>query len=94
MKPGRVATACKPRVRRFAATFALLLASPLALAQPVEWTAAERARIAAHGPWPPPAAFSRDPGNRVSGDAAAIAFGQRLFFDGRLSAPRTISCAF
>jgi cytochrome c peroxidase len=79
------------RARRVAAAVALLLAGA-ALAQPVEWTAAERTRIAAHGPWPP--APTRDPGNRVSGQPAAIAFGQRLFFDGRLSAPRTISCAF
>jgi cytochrome c peroxidase len=94
MKPVRFAGVCMRRARRVAAALLLVTSSPLALAQPVEWTAAERARIAAHGPWPPPAALSRDPGNRVSGDAAAIAFGQRLFFDGRLSAPRTISCAF
>jgi cytochrome c peroxidase len=94
MKPGRVGGLCWRGSRRVVTTLLLLLASALVLAQPVEWTAAERARIAAHGPWPPPALSSRDPGNRVSGNAAAIAFGQRLFFDGRLSAPRTISCAF
>jgi cytochrome c peroxidase len=74
------------------AAIALAAAVVETAAQPVEWTAAERARIAAHGPWPP--AATRDPGNRVSGQPAAIAFGARLFFDGRLSATRTISCAF
>jgi len=44
-----------------------------------------------HGPWPPP--LPRDPSNRVSGDPAAIALGQRLFFDGRLSAGGAVACA-
>lgn len=47
--------------------------------------------IVRHGPWPPPA--QRDPSNRVSGRPAAIAFGRQLFFDARLSAPGTVSCA-
>ena len=46
--------------------------------------------ILQHGPWPPPA--SRDPSNRVSGNAGAIAFGEKLFFDQRLSAKGSISC--
>lgn len=79
-------------VRAGVAALALLVAAAGAAAQPLDWTAAERARIAAHGPWPP--SPKRDPSNRVSGQPAAIAFGQRLFFDGRLSAPRTVSCAF
>jgi cytochrome c peroxidase len=58
---------------------------------PLDWTAAERARIAAHGPWPPSPRPDRS--NRVSGQSAAIAFGQRLFFDGRLSAGATVTCA-
>ena len=72
------------------AGLAVFVSAPAA--QPIEWTTAERARIAAHGPWPPP--VTRDPSNRVSGHAEAIAFGQRLFFDGRLSATRVVSCAF
>jgi len=57
----------------------------------LDFSAAERERILAHGPWPPPAA--RDPANRVDGHRAAIEFGARLFFDPRLSAGGDISCA-
>ena len=48
-------------------------------------------RVLQHGPWPPP--VSRDPSNRASGDARAVALGQRLFFDPRLSANGAIACA-
>jgi cytochrome c peroxidase len=48
-------------------------------------------RLTAHGPWPRPPA--RDPSNAVSGNAAAIAFGHRLFFDPRLSANGAVACA-
>jgi cytochrome c peroxidase len=51
----------------------------------------EAARIVQHGPWPPPPRL--DPSNRVSGKPAAIDLGRRLFFDARLSASGTISCA-
>ncbi|WP_310451143.1 cytochrome c peroxidase [Sulfuritalea sp.] len=54
-------------------------------------TAAELGRIAAHGPWPLP--WTVDPGNRVSGNAAAIRLGHDLFFDPRLSANRRVACA-
>lgn len=70
------------------AVFALTSASAFT---PVEFNAAERAAIARHGPWPP--AITRDPGNRLSGKPAAIAFGERLFFDPGLSADGTRSCA-
>jgi len=56
----------------------------------VQFDAGEIARIAAHGPWPPP--FERDPTNRVSGMPAAIAFGRRLFFEPRFSPNGYISC--
>ena len=46
--------------------------------------------ILAHGPWPP--RWHDDPSNRVSGRAAAIAFGGRLFRDPRLSRNGTIAC--
>jgi cytochrome c peroxidase len=51
----------------------------------------ERARIAAHGPWPLPAQV--DPSNRVSGHPAAAALGERLFASPSLSGPGSVSCA-
>jgi cytochrome c peroxidase len=56
-----------------------------------DFTEAELGRIAAHGPWPLP--WTADPGNRVSGNAAAIRLGHALFFDPRLSANRRVACA-
>ena len=53
--------------------------------------AEERARIIAHGPWPP--AARHDATNRVSGTAEAIAFGERLFFDPGLSGTGSVLCA-
>ncbi|MFT2543425.1 cytochrome c peroxidase, partial [Escherichia coli] len=47
--------------------------------------------ILLHGPWPPEA--TPDPSNRASGDPAAIALGQRLFFDVRLSRDLDRACA-
>ena len=52
---------------------------------------AEIRRISAMGPWPPPPI--RDPSNRLSGNAAAIALGEKLFFDPRLSSDSSMSCA-
>lgn len=69
-----------------------LLAGATAIAQPVlNFAPAEVRRIRQHGPWPAPVA--RDPSNRVSGDARAVALGRRLFFEPRLSATGTIACA-
>jgi cytochrome c peroxidase len=51
----------------------------------------EIGRILAHGRWPQRS--QRDPSNRVSGEPAAIALGQRLFFDPGLSANGAMSCA-
>ncbi len=51
----------------------------------------ERARILAHGPWPPKP--RRDPSNRVSGRPEAIALGERLFFEPRLSGTGSVLCA-
>ncbi|MDE0274862.1 MAG: cytochrome-c peroxidase, partial [Defluviicoccus sp.] len=64
------------------------LAAP---APALDFTAEEVRRILRHGPWPP--ASPPDPGNRVSGAPAAIAFGRALFFDPRLSVSGTVSCA-
>lgn len=57
----------------------------------LDFSAQEIARIQQHGPWPLPP--GRDPGNRLSGQAAAIALGQQLFFDRRLSPDGRLSCA-
>jgi cytochrome c peroxidase len=51
----------------------------------------EKRKILAHGPWPP--AARRDPSNRVSGNPAAIALGERLFFEPRLSGTGSVLCA-
>ena len=51
----------------------------------------ELKRLLQHGPWP--VAPSRDPSNAVSGNPAAIALGQRLFFDPRLSINGAVACA-
>jgi cytochrome c peroxidase len=48
-------------------------------------------RILVFGPWPP--AVPRDVSNRVSGSPQAIAFGQQLFNDKRLSREGQRSCA-
>jgi len=55
------------------------------------FTADEVAQILQHGPWPPRQA--PDASNRVAASARAAAFGQRLFFDTRLSNSGTLSCA-
>jgi len=51
----------------------------------------EVAAILQHGPWPPPA--TRDASNRVSGRREAAQFGERLFFDPRLSTDSKVACA-
>jgi cytochrome c peroxidase len=57
----------------------------------VNFDAAERAAILAHGPWPPER--MPDPSNRFSGNKEAISFGRQLFFDKRLSLDGQRSCA-
>ena len=68
---------------------ALVGAAP-ALAGVIDFTAEERARIVAHGPWPPPR--SADAGNGVDGRPEAIALGRRLFIDERLAASEKLAC--
>ncbi|MEP7282560.1 MAG: cytochrome c peroxidase [Rubrivivax sp.] len=70
---------------------AALIAAAPARAGLLEFSPAERARIEAHGPWPP--VREADPGNRVDGHADAIEFGRRLFADRRLSASGRLACA-
>lgn len=57
----------------------------------LDFSTEERQAIAAHGPWPPPAAI--DPSNRRQRDANVVALGRRLFFDPGLSASGQVSCA-
>jgi cytochrome c peroxidase len=59
--------------------------------QTTQFSPAEIRRIVSHGPWPVPT--RNDPGNRVSGNADAIALGEVLFFDTRLSGNGQVSCA-
>lgn len=47
--------------------------------------------ILAHGPWPMP--FKPDPGNRVSGQPAAIELGRQLFNERGLSADARMACS-
>ena len=72
---------------RRALLFLLALLAPAALA----FTEAEKRAIAARSPWPP--AFAPDPSNRASGQPEAIALGERLFFERRLSANGAHSCS-
>ena len=57
----------------------------------VNFTAADRAAILLHGPWP--VKTRPDPSNRYSGNPAAIRYGKRLFFSRALSKGRQLSCA-
>jgi cytochrome c peroxidase len=84
----------RPRLSALALAAALLLPwrgdaqAPLEVL--LDFSEDERRVILQHGPWPPPPA--RDPSNRVSGSPEAIAFGEKLFFDPRVSG-RNVSCA-
>jgi cytochrome c peroxidase len=60
------------------------------LAQAVEFTDTERARVLQLSPLPPP---PPDPTNAWADDADAARLGQRLFYDARLSVDGTVSCA-
>jgi len=82
----RIATTALLAWLLVAATLAQALAGEL-----LRFDADERMRILAHGPWPPPA--PRDPSNRVSGQPAAIAFGEVLFHSARLSTVGGLRCA-
>ncbi|MFN7427242.1 MAG: cytochrome-c peroxidase [bacterium] len=66
-------------------------AASATLAARTTFTPDEVAQILQHGPWPPRRV--PDASNRVAASARAAAFGQRLFFDTRLSSSGTISCA-
>jgi cytochrome c peroxidase len=71
---------------------ALLLLGAVFCAQAQNgFTESEVRAVLRHGPWPPP--LKADPSNRLSGQADAIAFGRRLFFEPRLSGPGSVLCA-
>ena len=75
-----------------AAWAALILATASAAnGASASFTEAEVRTILSHGPWPAP--WTRDPSNRVSGNAQAIELGERLFFDRRLSGNGEFSCS-
>lgn len=80
-------------MRRTLALCLLCLAAVVSLTQagPPQLSATERRAILSHGPWPPP--LGRDPRNPVSGKVEAIAFGERLFFEPRLSGTGSVLCA-
>jgi cytochrome c peroxidase len=69
---------------------ALLVSRAAAAEDPPAFSESEIRAILAHGPWPVP--LRNDPSNRVSGKREAIEFGERLFFDQRLSAAGKFSC--
>ena len=56
----------------------------LALSARAQFSAQETARLLTHGPWPP---------QHVSQKAEAIALGERLFYDPRLSGTGSVLCA-
>ena len=65
--------------------------APDAQAQRLDFSPTEVRAILSHGPWPAP--WAGDPTNRGSGNAQAIALGELLFFDPRLSPSRKVLCA-
>ena len=67
------------------------LVSAFLLSDSIQFKPDEIARILQHGPWPPPRI--RDASNRVSGKPEAIAFGEKLFFEPRLSGTGSVLCA-
>jgi len=70
---------------------ACILTATLATGATAEpFTESETRAILGHGPWPRPVAT--DPSNQASGHREAIALGERLFFDQRLSPSGSFSC--
>ncbi len=63
----------------------------IAQGNPLGLNAEEIRLILRHGPWPAP--WTRDASNRVSGKVEAVAYGEQLFFELRLSGTGTVSCA-
>jgi cytochrome c peroxidase len=70
---------------------ALVLLAVWGVAHAADFTPQEVRAILRHGPWPP--AWKPDASNRVSGKPEAIALGEKLFFEPRLSAKGGVLCA-
>ena len=68
------------------------LALPFAVVaqDPAPLTESEIRALLSHGPWPVP--LAADPRNRVSGKREAMEFGERVFFDTRMSGSGKFSC--
>src|SRR4029079_10747854 len=79
------------RVTRFFLGVLALIFSAGAGAQLLDFPDAEKRAILRHGPWPAP--WTPDPTNRASGNPEAIALGERLFFEPRLSPSGKVLCA-
>jgi len=73
------------------AVLVALLALALTAQAQAPLSVEEKARLLAHGPWPP--APRRDATNRVSQKPEAIALGERLFYEPRLSGTGSVLCA-
>jgi len=69
----------------------VLFVAAIGAASAVDFTPQEVRAILRHGPWPP--AWNPDASNRVSGKPEAIALGEKLFFEPRLSAKGDVLCA-
>ena len=74
-----------------AAGAVVLFVAAIGAASAVDFTPQEVRAILRHGPWPP--AWNPDPSNRVSGKPEAIALGEKLFFEPRLSTKGDVLCA-
>jgi cytochrome c peroxidase len=74
-----------------AAAFVALSQVDAATTTLLDFSDDEVARIVRHGPWPPARAL--DAGNAAAARPQAVALGERLFFDARLSSDGTLSCA-
>ncbi len=56
----------------------------------IQFSEEERRKILSHGPWPPKRL--PDPSNRASGKIEAVALGERLFYEPRLSGTGSVNC--
>jgi cytochrome c peroxidase len=65
--------------------------NPILISELLDFSKEELAKILQHGPWPP--RLAPDPTNRVSGRREAIALGEKLFFEPRLSGSGSVLCA-
>ena len=73
------------------ATLLVAIAAPAITAAAQHEARAEvRIQLLQHGPWP--VALGRDASNRVSGHAAAVEFGYRMFREPRMSTNNYVAC--